>query len=150
EKTSKVQDDPKKVELPQSSSSLYVSSGFGDQFFKLSFDSSLASTVKDSTDAKINSLLEAKIYAPKSKPATSKTKLKGPPSLTLEDKRPKTLCNLLKKARRQGDEQDSEFFDDDNDDDEKVDKDIDTDDEGNDHINDTQDADDEDVKTKSL
>ncbi|GKC51424.1 hypothetical protein Tco_1074169, partial [Tanacetum coccineum] len=47
-----------------------------------------------------------------------------------------------------GDEQDSEFFDDDNDDVEKDDKDDDADDEGDDHVSDTQDADDEDVKTE--
>nr|GFB98891.1 hypothetical protein [Tanacetum cinerariifolium] len=35
--------------------------GFGDQFLKLSFDSSLVSTVKDTTDLNINSLLEIKI-----------------------------------------------------------------------------------------
>ncbi|GJR32551.1 hypothetical protein Tco_1108783 [Tanacetum coccineum] len=61
EKTSEVKDDPKKTKLPPSSSSLSVSSGFGDQFFKLSSDSSLASTVKDTTDVEINSLLEVKI-----------------------------------------------------------------------------------------
>ncbi|GJZ22356.1 hypothetical protein Tco_0559395, partial [Tanacetum coccineum] len=46
-------------------------------------------------------------------------------------------------------EQDSEFFDDDNDDIKKDDKDGDADDEGGDHVSDTQDADDEDVKTES-
>ncbi|GJT61501.1 hypothetical protein Tco_1005034 [Tanacetum coccineum] len=62
-KTSEVKDDPKKTELPPSSSSLSVSSGFGDQFLKLSSDSSLVSTVKDITDSKINSLLEVKIQS---------------------------------------------------------------------------------------
>nr|GEW20129.1 hypothetical protein [Tanacetum cinerariifolium] len=48
-----------------------------------------------------------------------------------------------------GDEQDSEFSDDDNDESaKKDDKDGDVDDEGNDHVSDTQDADDKDVKTK--
>ncbi|GKF26637.1 hypothetical protein Tco_0082531 [Tanacetum coccineum] len=61
EKTSEVKDDAKKTELPPSSSSLFVSSGFGDQFLKLSSDSSLVSTIKDTTDSKINSLLEVKI-----------------------------------------------------------------------------------------
>ncbi|GJX82640.1 uncharacterized mitochondrial protein-like protein [Tanacetum coccineum] len=37
--------------------------GFGDQFLKLSSDSSLVSTVKDTTNAKINSLLEVKIQS---------------------------------------------------------------------------------------
>ncbi|GJR92107.1 hypothetical protein Tco_0216118 [Tanacetum coccineum] len=48
-----------------------------------------------------------------------------------------------------GDEQDSEYSDDDNDDAEKDDKDGDTDDEDDDHVSDTQDANDEDVKTES-
>ncbi|GJV91462.1 retrovirus-related pol polyprotein from transposon TNT 1-94 [Tanacetum coccineum] len=63
EKTSEVKDDAKKTELPPTSSSLSVSSGFGDQFLKLSSDSSLVSTVKDTTDAEINSLLEVKIQS---------------------------------------------------------------------------------------
>nr|GEV41501.1 hypothetical protein [Tanacetum cinerariifolium] len=50
EKTSKAGDDAKKTELPPSSSILSVSSGFGDQFLKLSSNSSLVSTIKDSTD----------------------------------------------------------------------------------------------------
>ncbi|GJS25883.1 hypothetical protein Tco_0486503 [Tanacetum coccineum] len=61
EKTSKVKDDAKKTELPLTSSSLYVSSGFGDQFLQLSSGSSLMSTVKDTTDAEINSLLELRV-----------------------------------------------------------------------------------------
>ncbi|GJS34952.1 hypothetical protein Tco_0533334 [Tanacetum coccineum] len=62
-KTSEVKDDPKKAELPPLSSSLSVSSGFGDQFLKLSFYSYLDSTVKDATDAEINSLLDVKIQS---------------------------------------------------------------------------------------
>ncbi|GJW64547.1 hypothetical protein Tco_0116431 [Tanacetum coccineum] len=53
EKTSEAKDDTKKTKLPPSSSSLSVSSGFDDQFLKLSSDSSLVSTVKDSADADI-------------------------------------------------------------------------------------------------
>nr|GEX96956.1 hypothetical protein [Tanacetum cinerariifolium] len=53
----------KVVESEKRCSSLSVSSGFGDQFIKLSSDSSLVSTVKDSTDAEINSLLEVKIQS---------------------------------------------------------------------------------------
>nr|GEU35950.1 integrase, catalytic region, zinc finger, CCHC-type, peptidase aspartic, catalytic [Tanacetum cinerariifolium] len=49
-KTSEAKDDNKKTKLLPSSSSLYVSLGFGDQFLKLSSDSSLVSTVKDSAD----------------------------------------------------------------------------------------------------
>ncbi|GJX74533.1 hypothetical protein Tco_0313128 [Tanacetum coccineum] len=56
-------DDAKKTELPPSSSSLSVSSGFGDQFLKLSFDSLLVSTVKGTTDSEIKSLLEVKIQS---------------------------------------------------------------------------------------
>ncbi|GKE98831.1 hypothetical protein Tco_0022182, partial [Tanacetum coccineum] len=48
--TSKAKDDTKKTELHPSRSSLFVSSGFGDQFLKLSSDSSIVSTVKDSAD----------------------------------------------------------------------------------------------------
>ncbi|GJV51361.1 hypothetical protein Tco_1447102 [Tanacetum coccineum] len=53
EKTLEAKEDTKKTELPPSSSSLSVSLGFGDQFLKLSSDSSLVSTVKDSADADI-------------------------------------------------------------------------------------------------
>ncbi|GJW04666.1 hypothetical protein Tco_1563522 [Tanacetum coccineum] len=58
EKTEEVKDDSKKAELPPTSSSLSISSGFGDQFLKLSSDTSLVSTVKDTTYVDINSLLE--------------------------------------------------------------------------------------------
>ncbi|GJZ53162.1 hypothetical protein Tco_0608047 [Tanacetum coccineum] len=63
EKTSEVKDDAKKTELPPTSSSLSVSLGFGDLFLKLSSDFSLVSTIKDTTDAEINSLLEVKIQS---------------------------------------------------------------------------------------
>ncbi|GKB15599.1 hypothetical protein Tco_0849522 [Tanacetum coccineum] len=63
EKTSKVKDDAKKTERSPTSSSLSVSSGFGDQFLKLSSDSSLVINFKDITDAEINSLLEFKIQS---------------------------------------------------------------------------------------
>ncbi|GKE67415.1 hypothetical protein Tco_1521576 [Tanacetum coccineum] len=43
EKTSEAKDDTKKTKLPPASSSLSVSSGFGDQFLKLSSDFSLVS-----------------------------------------------------------------------------------------------------------
>ncbi|GKB54878.1 hypothetical protein Tco_0905631 [Tanacetum coccineum] len=62
-KTKEVKDDAKKAELPLTSSSLSVSSGFGDQFLKLSSDTSLVGTVKDTTDAKINSLMDVKIQS---------------------------------------------------------------------------------------
>ncbi|GJS28825.1 hypothetical protein Tco_0489445, partial [Tanacetum coccineum] len=62
-KTEEAKDDSKKAELPPTSSSLSISSGFGDQFLKLSFDTSLVGTVKDTTDAKISSLLDIKIQS---------------------------------------------------------------------------------------
>ncbi|GJU65237.1 hypothetical protein Tco_1247072 [Tanacetum coccineum] len=58
-----IKDDAKKTELPPTSSNLSVSSGFGDQFLKLSSDTSLISTVKDTTYAEINSLLDIKIQS---------------------------------------------------------------------------------------
>ncbi|GKC95517.1 ribonuclease H-like domain-containing protein, partial [Tanacetum coccineum] len=58
-----VKDDANKAELPPISSTLSISSCFGDQFLKLSFDTSLISTIKDTTDAKINSLLDIKIQS---------------------------------------------------------------------------------------
>nr|GEY07398.1 hypothetical protein [Tanacetum cinerariifolium] len=63
EKIEEIKDDAKKAELPPTSSNLSVSSGFGDQFLKLSFDTSLINTVKDITDAEINSLLDIKIQS---------------------------------------------------------------------------------------
>nr|GEX60008.1 hypothetical protein [Tanacetum cinerariifolium] len=99
--------------------------------------------------------------APKSNLATSKSKLKGAPSLTLEEQKATYIMQDLKESKKTskrqqeekvilqwGYEQDNEFFDDDNDDVEKEDKDGDADDEGDDHISDTQDADDEDAKTE--
>nr|GEU61523.1 hypothetical protein [Tanacetum cinerariifolium] len=47
EKIEEITDDAKKPEFPPTSSSLFVSSGFGDQFLKLSSDTSLVSIVKD-------------------------------------------------------------------------------------------------------
>ncbi|GKA06257.1 hypothetical protein Tco_0685481 [Tanacetum coccineum] len=61
EKTKEVKDDTKKAEFPPSSSSLSVSSGFGDQFLKISSDTSLIGTIKDTTDAEINSLLDPSV-----------------------------------------------------------------------------------------
>nr|GEZ04287.1 hypothetical protein [Tanacetum cinerariifolium] len=63
EKTEEVKNDAKKAKLPPISSSLFVSSRFGDQFLKLSFDTSLVSTVKDTTDVNINSLSDTKIQS---------------------------------------------------------------------------------------
>nr|GFB52399.1 hypothetical protein [Tanacetum cinerariifolium] len=63
EKTEEVKEETKKAKLPLTSSSLYVSSGFSDQFLKISSDSSLIGTVKDTIDAKINSLLDIKIQS---------------------------------------------------------------------------------------
>ncbi|GJU96605.1 retrovirus-related pol polyprotein from transposon TNT 1-94 [Tanacetum coccineum] len=62
-KTEEVKDDAKKAKFPLTSSRLSVSSGYGDQFLKLLFDTSLIGTVKDTTDAEINSLLDIKIQS---------------------------------------------------------------------------------------
>ncbi|GKD82689.1 hypothetical protein Tco_1349528, partial [Tanacetum coccineum] len=61
EKNSEAKDDTKKSELPPSSSSLSVSSSFGDQFIKLSSDSSLVSIVKDLENIDVSSLLDIPI-----------------------------------------------------------------------------------------
>nr|GEX91056.1 hypothetical protein [Tanacetum cinerariifolium] len=58
EKTSEVKDDAKKTKHPPSSSSLSVSSGFSDQFLKLSSDSSLVHTVKDSSYTDVSYVLD--------------------------------------------------------------------------------------------
>ncbi|GKB68744.1 hypothetical protein Tco_0930156, partial [Tanacetum coccineum] len=63
EKTKEAKDDSKKAKLPPTSSSLSVSLGFGDQFLTLPSDTSLIGTVKDTTDAKISSLLNIKIQS---------------------------------------------------------------------------------------
>ncbi|GJQ91923.1 retrovirus-related pol polyprotein from transposon TNT 1-94 [Tanacetum coccineum] len=62
EKILEANGDTKKTELPPSSLSLSVSSGFGDQFLKLSSDSSLVSTVKDFADTNVSSLLDIPIH----------------------------------------------------------------------------------------
>ncbi|GJX02289.1 hypothetical protein Tco_0186202 [Tanacetum coccineum] len=61
EKKEVEKDDPKKAELPPTSSSLSVSSGFGDQFIKTSSDTSLISTVKDIAEADFSSLMDIHI-----------------------------------------------------------------------------------------
>ncbi|GJU28992.1 hypothetical protein Tco_1172581 [Tanacetum coccineum] len=63
EEMTNAEDDAKKAKLPPTSSSLSVSLGFGDQFLKLLSNNSLVSTVKDTTDAEINSLLDIKIQS---------------------------------------------------------------------------------------
>ncbi|GJW65636.1 retrovirus-related pol polyprotein from transposon TNT 1-94 [Tanacetum coccineum] len=61
EKTEVVKDEIKKAELPPTSSSLSISSGFGNQFLNLFSDTSLVGTVKDTTYVEINSLLDIQI-----------------------------------------------------------------------------------------
>nr|GEX78782.1 hypothetical protein [Tanacetum cinerariifolium] len=120
-------------------------------------------------------VIQDTLSAPKLKPATSKSKLKGASSLTLEEQEAADIMQALKESKKTsirqpgivglnegtgikprflvilewGDEQDSEYSDDDNDDFDKDDQDGDADDEGDEHISDTQDADDEDVKIVS-
>nr|GEV15496.1 hypothetical protein [Tanacetum cinerariifolium] len=62
-RTEEVKDDYNKAELPPTSSSLSVSSGFDDQFLRLLSDTSLIGNVKDTTDAEINFLLDIKIQS---------------------------------------------------------------------------------------
>ncbi|GKB35828.1 hypothetical protein Tco_0880770 [Tanacetum coccineum] len=61
EKIEEVKDDNKKAKFPPSSSNLFVSSGFGNQFLNLSSNKSTIGNLKDTTDAEINSLLEVQI-----------------------------------------------------------------------------------------
>ncbi|GJV41537.1 hypothetical protein Tco_1419977 [Tanacetum coccineum] len=70
-KTSEAKDDTKKSKLPPSSSSLSVSLCFGDQFLKLSFDSSLVSTIKDTADAYVSSLRDIPIQKETPKPIST-------------------------------------------------------------------------------
>nr|GEY40582.1 hypothetical protein [Tanacetum cinerariifolium] len=62
EKTNEVKDNDKKAKLSPTRSSLFVSLGFGNQFLNLSFDKSTIRNLKDTVDAKINSLLDIKIH----------------------------------------------------------------------------------------
>ncbi|GJZ05101.1 hypothetical protein Tco_0538376 [Tanacetum coccineum] len=105
--------------------------------------------------------------APKLKPATSKSKLKGAPSLTLAEQEAANIMQALKERTGTipGVPDESTVISDtsskgtgikpgvpDEEKDiteEKDNKDGDADDEGDDHISDTQDADDEDIGTKS-
>ncbi|GJT14335.1 hypothetical protein Tco_0861377 [Tanacetum coccineum] len=61
EKTSEEKDDPMKTELPPTNSSLSVSSGFGDQFFKLSSDSSLVKIQPEVPDTQSLSVLSVHV-----------------------------------------------------------------------------------------
>nr|GEY58436.1 uncharacterized mitochondrial protein AtMg00810-like [Tanacetum cinerariifolium] len=118
--------------------------------FTLSADDNI---ISDDPDAALELAKSSKsvfiqdtLSTPKSKPATSKTKLKWTPSLTPQEQEAANIMKALKEN-----EQDSEFSNDDNDDvekDEKDDKDGDADDEGDHHVSDTQDADDEDFETE--
>ncbi|GJU01078.1 hypothetical protein Tco_1111416 [Tanacetum coccineum] len=60
-KIEEIKDAAKKATLPPTSSNLSVSSSFGDQFLKLSSNTSLVSTVKDTTVAEINLFFDIKI-----------------------------------------------------------------------------------------
>nr|GEV02887.1 integrase, catalytic region, zinc finger, CCHC-type, peptidase aspartic, catalytic [Tanacetum cinerariifolium] len=100
EKTEKVKDDAKKAKLPPTSSSLSVSLGFGDQFLKLSSDTSLVSTVKDTTNVEINSWLDIKIQ---SIPTLESSKIQ---TLTnLEQGSKKSAIEILKIKRKQAKKQ---------------------------------------------
>ncbi|GKG16387.1 hypothetical protein Tco_0358710, partial [Tanacetum coccineum] len=83
EKIEEAKDDPKKDELPPSSSSLSVSLGFGDQFLKTSSGTSLIGTVKDSTDYEISSPMDVNIQSEVSQ-IQSPTVLRVPVSMIAE------------------------------------------------------------------
>ncbi|GJS55496.1 retrovirus-related pol polyprotein from transposon TNT 1-94 [Tanacetum coccineum] len=106
--------------------------------------------------------------APKSKPATSKAKLKGAPFITPVEQEAANIMQHLKESKKTsrrlpgtggsnegtgtipGAPDESGVLDDEKDiTEEKDEKDGDADDEGNDHVSDTQDADDEDVQIES-
>nr|GEU66203.1 hypothetical protein [Tanacetum cinerariifolium] len=143
-----------------------------------------SATKKSSGRSSKSVVIQNTLSAPKSKPATSKTKLKCAPSLTPQEQeatyimqapkervideskvvsatlsegtgtKPGILDNDKDITKEKvilewGDEQHSEFSNEDNDDDENDDKDGDADDEGDDHISDKQDSDDEYGETKS-
>nr|GEU63248.1 retrovirus-related Pol polyprotein from transposon TNT 1-94 [Tanacetum cinerariifolium] len=78
-KTEEVKGDNKKAELPPTSSSLSVSSRFGNQFLTLSSDISLTGTLKDTTDVEINSFSS---QIPKIPIVTHATTLPPPLSVT--------------------------------------------------------------------
>nr|GEY69284.1 hypothetical protein [Tanacetum cinerariifolium] len=61
EKAKDVKNDIKKAKLPPSGSRLSVSSGFSNQFLNLYSNTSIISTIKDTRDAEINSLLDVQI-----------------------------------------------------------------------------------------
>nr|GFA16676.1 hypothetical protein [Tanacetum cinerariifolium] len=83
EKTSEAKDDAKKTELPPSSSSLSLSSGFGDQFLKISFDSSLVNIVKDYAYTNVSSLLDIPIQ--QETPQTQSSSVQKSQVLTVVD-----------------------------------------------------------------
>ncbi|GKB52819.1 hypothetical protein Tco_0903572 [Tanacetum coccineum] len=79
EKTSKVKDDAKKTEVPPTSSSLSVSSGFGDQFLQLSSGSSL---IKSASLATVTTLPPLSVSTTQSVPQQKTTPIPTPPITT--------------------------------------------------------------------
>ncbi|GKC32024.1 retrovirus-related pol polyprotein from transposon TNT 1-94 [Tanacetum coccineum] len=91
EKTEVIKGDLEQAgKLPLTSSSLSVSSGFGNQFLNLSSDTSLISTIKEIAYTEINSLLDIQIQQepivlspiPEIPTVTAATTLPPPPSVT--------------------------------------------------------------------
>ncbi|GJX61218.1 hypothetical protein Tco_0294118 [Tanacetum coccineum] len=84
EKIEVEKDDIKKVELPPTSSSLSVSSGFGNKFLNLSPNTFLIGIVKDTTNAEINSLLDPSVLTliPETPSVALATTLLPPPSIS--------------------------------------------------------------------
>ncbi|GJU82904.1 hypothetical protein Tco_1285269 [Tanacetum coccineum] len=111
-KTEGTNDDSKKAELPPTSSILSISSCFGDQFLKLSFDTSLIGIIKDTTDAEISSLLDIKIQfevphiqsSSVLKPALESSKIQTL-TINLEQESEKSASDILKIKKEQAEKQ---------------------------------------------
>ncbi|GJZ20152.1 hypothetical protein Tco_0556742 [Tanacetum coccineum] len=83
EKTSEVKDDAKKTELPLTSSSLFMSLGFGDQFLKLSSDSSLVSTSPSMLSVPVSVIFEPTVLTPvQESPSIATITTLSPPSVS--------------------------------------------------------------------
>nr|GEU45495.1 hypothetical protein [Tanacetum cinerariifolium] len=115
---------------------------------------SVLESAKEKSSGKISKslVIQDTPSAPKSKPATLKSMLKGVPTLTLEEQGATDIMQAPKESKKDKQETESEgigvklgVLNEEKDiAEEKDDKDGDADDEGDDHISDTQDADDED------
>nr|GEZ29404.1 hypothetical protein [Tanacetum cinerariifolium] len=97
---------------------------------------------KSSGRSSKSKVIQDTLGAPKSKPATSKSKLKGAPSLTPAKQEAVNIMQAIKESKKDNQLLDAQMK-------ELDDKDGDADDEGDDHVSDKQDADDDDDKNES-